>query len=125
MQKNWVEWTLFGVSCALVAATLAYLSVEAWRVDGDPPRIEIEVGQALPHSEYFAVPLTVRNTGDQTAEAVRVEVTLVDQDGNDERALVELAFLPRGSTRKAWVSFQSDPRQAKQILARPVGFETP
>lgn len=69
------------------------------------------------------VPVSAINRGDETAQGVQIEVTL--ESGGKETASFEIAFLPRHSTRKGWVTFKTDPRSVEQMQARVLGFEKP
>ena len=123
MKKNALEWSVFGASLALVIATVAIL-VRAHVTSADrPAAIVVTVGAAVAQAGGFAVPLEVANHGDRTAQGVVIEVTLSGGVA-EERNQVELAFVPHGSNRRAWVVFASDPRGGT-VKARVVGFEEP
>jgi uncharacterized protein (TIGR02588 family) len=126
LQKNWVEWAVFVVGLALVLSTLAYLAYEGATMGDDPPSIEVRLGAPEPRAHNFAVPVTVTNQGDETAEGVTVEVTLENGGGaaTAERGELTIAFLPRRATREGWVTFRQDPRAA-QLTARVLGYEKP
>ena len=40
LEKNWLEWTVFGVGLALVAATLGYLAYNALTIGDAPPTLD-------------------------------------------------------------------------------------
>ena len=90
-----------------------------------PPRIEIQLGQPQPQLNYFLVPLTATNRGDETAEGVQIEVVLESGGEEKETGEFEIAFLPRHSSREGWVTFETDPRTVEQMKARVLGFEKP
>lgn len=127
VEKNWLEWLVFGVGLALVAATLSYLVYEgATKADG-PPDISVQLGEAREggSGQGFVVPVTVHNRGGQTAEGVTIEVVLEGGGAAEpERAEFSLAFLPRGGRREGWVVFTRDPR-AGRLKARALGYEQP
>ena len=123
MKKNGLEWSVFGVSFAIIVATVAIL-VRAHLTSADrPPAIVVTIGEPLAQAGGFAVPLDVANTGDRTAQAVVIEVIL-SRGGSDDRHQVELAFVPHGSHRRAWVVFPDDPRGGT-LKARVIGYEEP
>jgi uncharacterized protein (TIGR02588 family) len=122
--KNWVEWTVFGVSLIIILAALALLVIDARRGDGQGPRVRIEAGLAVPQPPFFRVPVRVYNDGHQSAEEVRIEVTLRSGSREIERGDFTLSFLPRRSHREGSVLFKNDPR-GLDIEARPVGFVQP
>ncbi|AFY85693.1 MAG: hypothetical protein CLLPBCKN_002285 [Chroococcidiopsis cubana SAG 39.79] len=125
LEKNWLEWIVFGISLILVLFTLGYIVYDGATLGETPPNIELQLGQPQPQSDRFIVPVTATNRGDETAETVQIEVTLNSDGREEETAEFEIAFLPRHSTRRGWVTFQTDPRTVEQIEARVLGFEKP
>lgn len=122
--KNWFEWTVFGISAVLVLGTLAFLVRDA-STARTPPDVIVEVGEAVPGTAGHRVPLTIINRGGETAEEVHVEVVIELATGEKETAGVVIAFLPRESSREAWVTFREDPRSARNIEAHARGYEVP
>lgn len=124
VEKNWLEWVVFGFGLVLTAATAGYLLSEALGEEPKAPRIVARVATAVPAGTGFTVPVTLRNEGDLTAEGVMVEVTLDMGEGDPERGEFTVGFLPGRSSREGAVTFQGDPR-AGRITARVVGYEIP
>jgi len=125
VEKNWLEWAVFGVGLVLVAATLSYLVYDGATAADTPPDIEVKLGEPRPGVAGFLVPVTLFNRGGQTAEGVSVEVVLEAAGSPEpERSEFNVAFLPRGGTREGWVSFRADPRAGK-LSARAHGYEKP
>ena len=125
LEKNWLEWLVFAASLILVLSTLGYLVYDTATFGEAPPNIEFQLGQPQQRSNRFVVPVSVTNRGDETAQGVHIEVTLESGGQEQENADFEIAFLPRHSTRKGWVTFKTDPRSAEQMEARVLGFEKP
>ena len=121
--KNWLEWTVFGVSAGLIALVIGFLIFESATIGDALPDIAVRTGTPEATTDHFAVPLEVTNKGDQTAEGVHIEVVL-RSGGKEERADLEIAFLPRRGTREAWVTFKTDPRDGR-LEARVLGYEKP
>lgn len=124
MKKNVLEWSVFAVSACVVAATLGYLAVNAVRAEHTPPNLRIFAGAPGRHEGFHRIPLIVRNTGDATAESVRIEVVLRRGEKEVERAELDLAFVPRKSEREGWVTFHEDPRGCA-VVTRAVSYELP
>jgi uncharacterized protein (TIGR02588 family) len=122
VEKNWLEWCVFGASLALVLGVLGFLAYDGARTGGAPPRIEIELREPSAHAQGFLVPVVVSNRGDTTAGDVHIEVVL--EGGAAERAELRVAFLPRRSTREGFVTFHTDPRSGR-LRARVLGYEKP
>jgi uncharacterized protein (TIGR02588 family) len=124
VEKNWLEWLVFGVGLALVAGTLGFLIYDGATDAGNPPAIEVRLGEPRPTGHNFVVPVSVYNHGDETAEGVTVEVTLEGGGPEPERGELTIAFLPRRATREGWVAFRTDPRAAR-LTPRVLGYEKP
>lgn len=125
MTKNWLEWSVFGVSFLVVAGVLAFLGYDALTSDGDPPIIDVRLGAAELRNGVFVIPVTLENFGDEAAEDVNLEIILV-RDGEElETAELAVPFVPRGSTREGWVTFLHDPSQADEIQAHVLGYGRP
>lgn len=123
-QKNWLEWTCFGVGLLLVVSVLGYLVYDAMTTGHAPPRIEFQIGEADELGGRFRVPVTVLNLGDRTAESLHVEVVL-KAAGKEERGEFVVDHLPRRGRRDGYVNFQTDPRKAESVEARAAGFQMP
>ena len=123
-RKNALEWTVFGISAAILVALAAFLVIEALRESADEPDIGITTGTVTARGDHFVVPVIVTNRGDQTAEGLRVEIALM-KDGQDVEVVeVTFAFVPRASHREAWALFRNDPH-GFTLQARAIGFEKP
>ena len=125
VEKNWLEWAVFGFGLLLVAGALGFLVYEGATSAGDaPPAVRVELGTPEQKGEHFIVPVTVTNEGGQTAEGVTVEVTLERDGVEGERGEFGVAFLPRGGKREGFVTFRTDPRSAR-LVPRVLGYEKP
>ena len=122
--KHPLEWTVFGVSLILVLGTVGFLAWDAAQGEDSPASLSVETGTPEPRGGAWAVPVTVHNEGDETAEGVRVEVTLEAPGTQVETADFEAAYVPRRSKREGWVTFRSDPARGR-LSGRAVGYENP
>jgi uncharacterized protein (TIGR02588 family) len=122
--KNWLEWFVFALGLALVLGTLGFLVRESLVAAGGPPEVVARVGPPRAGAGGFMVPVEVANTGEETAEDVQVIVILELSDGEREEASLDIAYLPRDSRRKGWVTFRSDPGRGSLRLG-PIAFEVP
>jgi uncharacterized protein (TIGR02588 family) len=124
LEKNPVEWSVFGVSAVLVAACLVLLVIGSARSGDRPPEIAVTTGDAERVAGGFRMPVRMRNRGDVTAEGLQVEIVLESEGKEVERSSLSVAFLPHGSEREGWVIFTRDPRCC-QVVARTLAFEKP
>jgi uncharacterized protein (TIGR02588 family) len=125
LEKNWLEWCVFGAGSVLVLVTIGYLVYEEVTNPERPAVMEVRVGPAESRSGEFAVPVTVVNRGDEGAEAVLVEVHLQKRGGDTKRAELQIQLLPGRSTREGYVFFEGEWAATDRIDARVVGFERP
>lgn len=123
LEKNALEWTVFGVGLVLVLATLAYLVREVATTGATPPEVVVQLGAPLRVTHGFQVPVTLINRGDQVAEGLSVAITLAAK-GEREEAVLNIAFLPRQSKREGWVTFRGDPAAGK-LETGPVVYASP
>ncbi len=126
MNKNWLEWGVFGVSLLCILAVLGALVVDGLQPGESRAEIVLEVGQPEPMGSSFRVPIIARNRGKETAEGVQIEVVLKpgSAKGEEETSTFELPYLPRESVREGWAVFSDDPSQG-ELEARVVGYQRP
>jgi uncharacterized protein (TIGR02588 family) len=124
VEKNRLEWVVFGIGLMLVVGTVGVLAWDTVRSGDGPPELLVELGPPQRRGHGWAVPVTVRNRGGETAEAVRVEVTLELPGGEREAAELDVAFVPRGSQRQGWIHFLHPPASGR-LTERVVGYEQP
>jgi len=129
LQKNWLEWSVFALGLVLVLGTLGYLVFDAATQGSEAARLEVRLGKTKEAGttmmKYYAVPVTVVNTGDQTAEGVVVQVTIEKAGREIESAEFEIAFVPRRSQAEGQVIFSKDPRTSGELKPRVLGYEEP
>lgn len=123
LEKNALEWTVFGVGLLLLVAMLGYLVREAVTTGSRPPDLVVHLGVPRAMTEGFQVPVTVVNRGDRVAEAVTVTITLAAKAEREE-AVLSIAFLPHQSRREGWVTFRGDPKDGS-LQVGPVAYASP
>ena len=125
IEKNWLEWCIFAVASVVVCGALGYLIYDSWTQTQKPAVLKVFLGESEARAGYFVLPVTVSNRGDQTAEAVHVEVVLTKQDGSKSRAGLQMGYLSRQGSRHGFVTFETDPDTAKRVVVRPLGYRVP
>lgn len=123
-KKNALEWTVFGLSLIVIAAAVALLAMDALSPHDVHPDLRVTTGAPVRSSGGYAVPVTVSNHGDATAEQARIEIALVSGGEEVEAAELTIAFVPRKSERKGWVVFRRNP-SCCTVEARAVAYERP
>lgn len=123
LDKNALEWTVFGLGLILVLATLVYLVREAATRGSSPPELVVDLGAPRQAAEGFQLPVTVVNRGERVAEDVSVTISLTAGTEREE-AVLTIAFLPQQSKREGWVTFRRDP-SGGDLKVGPVGYASP
>ena len=124
-KKNALEWTVFGVSAVIIAATVALLVHDAITSKGKSrPDLRVTTGEITPRSGGYAVSVVVANVGDATAEQALIQIALRSGEEVVETAELIIAFVPRKSQREASVVFRRDPACCK-VVAHTIAYETP
>lgn len=123
LNKNALEWTVFGLGLILVMATVAYLVREVVTTGSSPPEVVVQLGTPRRVTHGFQVPVTVLNRGDKVAEGLSVTITLATKAEREE-AVLNIAFLPHQSKREGWVTFRGDPGDGELEIG-PVAYESP
>lgn len=124
VEKNRLEWLVFGLGLLLVLGTVGFLVWDAVQGAGSPPDLSVVLGHPEPRAGSWAVPVAVRNHGGETAEGAHVVVTLELPGGEKEEAELDVAFVPRGSQRQGWVHFLHPPETGR-MTGRVSGYEQP
>lgn len=124
IKKNFLEWIVFAVSLILVMGVIGYLSYDAATLGNSPPDIQVRLGASETRTQRFVIPVIVVNTGDETAEGVRVEVELKRDGADTETGELEFPFVPRGGQREGFVAFNHDPNTGR-LETRVLGYEKP
>ena len=123
LEKNALEWTVFGLGLVLLMAMLGYLVREAVTTGSRPPDLKVLLGASRAATGGFQVPVTVVNRGDRVAEGVSVTITLAAKAEREE-AVLSIPFLPHQSKREGWVTFRGDPKDGN-LQVGPVAYESP
>ena len=124
-KKNWLEWTVFGISLVLVLTLLSYLTYQVLTEKPSSPDLQIEAVADPSEFSPYRYHVTVYNRGGTTAEEVLIELTLERGGSSIEKAELQLPFAPQESKREAWVAFSKNPSQADTLVARVVSYKKP
>lgn len=122
LEKNALEWTVFGLGLVLILATLGYLLRETFSTASKPPELVVQLGTPRRVAQGFQVPVTVVNRGDKVAEGVSVTITLVATER--EEAVLGIPFLPHQARREGWVTFRGDPGDG-DLQVGPLVYASP
>ena len=123
MKRNAVEWVVLGVSVVGIVVLVGALIIEGLggRRPADPA-MEVRTAEARQGAQGWIVPVTVRNAGDEAAEAVIFEAQAT-VGGNNEASQLEVDFLPAGTSVDAAFAFTAQP--AGEVTVRLVSYRVP
>lgn len=121
--KNWLEWTVTMVSILLVLFTLGFLGYQLIYQEQTPPDIQIQLGKPELLQDYYAISVKAENRGSQTAQKVRVKISLGSSPENED-AIIQFDYLPGKSTARGWISFNQNP-DGKHIKIHVLGYIVP
>jgi uncharacterized protein (TIGR02588 family) len=124
VEKNALEWIVFGFSVLLIGATVTLLVRDALSGKGGPADLRVSIGTPERVSGGFAVPVEVKNVGDTAAEEAHIQLLLVADGKEVEASEMTFAFLPRGSRRDGRVVFRHDP-SCCEVLVGAMSYENP
>ena len=122
-KKNWLEHTVLWTSTILVAATLVFLIYRAITDESTSPDIEIIYGSMEEKGGYYALQVTVKNHGTETAENVHIEIT-TGTGKSAQKSEIEFPYLPGQSSVKGWTTFR-EMVEKDEIKARVMGYASP
>lgn len=98
------------------------IGLAAWtssRTGNDPPSIEVttHLEDIRESAGVYYLPISILNSGGQTAQDVTISAELTAVDGTVEDAEVTITFLAGGEQERAEIVFTSDPREGELTVA--------
>lgn len=115
---------MFGLSLALIIGVVGFLTYQAATTGDNPPQLVVELGDPQAQPGGYAIPVTLVNSGDQTAEDITVAVTLERDGAEVDQGEFTIAFVPRGSRAEGWVVLRENP-QGGALRGQVLGYEQP
>lgn len=124
-KKNWLEWTVFSISLVLVLAILGYLGYQTYTKKPSTADLYVQSWPEPTKSSPNRYHVLLENKGGSTAETVLIELALMKDGQEVEKAQLEIAFAPQESKREGWVGFRNNPGEADTLIARVVSYKKP
>ena len=121
--KNFLEWTVFGLSGVIVLGVLGSLTYAALKVDGRPAMLRAVVDMPSVENGWVRVPVSVTNVGHRVAANVQVQVSAGTGENKREGGFT-IDFVPREGTRKGSVSFEGT-EMPPDLKCEVVGYSEP
>lgn len=118
------ELVTFYVSLAIVGLIIG-LIVYCWvRGENRPPILSVSLEPQQQIEGQYYLPFTVKNGGDQTAEAVEIIAELTGKNDLKETGNQQIDFLSGGETTSGAFVFSSDPQQGV-LVTRVASYKNP
>lgn len=124
-QKNKLEWTVFGISTLLLLCLVAYLCYETFTHKPSPPDLEVSYSKESSKHNPFAYKILLENHGEETAEDVMIEASLLKNDTAIDRSELQIAFSPKRSKREGWINFSVNPAEADSLHVKVMSYKKP
>jgi uncharacterized protein (TIGR02588 family) len=124
-RKNKLEWSVFAISALLLFSLIAYLCYEAFNHTPSPPDLEVSYSRDSSNRNPFAYKILLQNHGEETAEDVIIEASLMKNDTIIDRSELQIAFSPKRSKREGWINFGTDPAEVDSILVKVMSYKKP
>jgi uncharacterized protein (TIGR02588 family) len=124
-RKNKLEWSVFAISALLLFGLIVYLCYEAFTHKPAPPDLEVKYLKDSSNRNPFAYKIHLQNHGEETAEDVMIEASLIRNDTVIEHSELQIAFSPKRSKREGWINFSTDPAEADSINIKVMSYKKP
>ena len=121
--KNFLEWTVFGLSGVIVLGVLGSLSYAALRVNGRPAMLRAVIDLPSVENGWVRVPVSVTNSGHRVAANVQVQVS-AGSGGDKREGGFTIDFVPREGTHKGSVSFEGT-ELPQDLKCEVLGYSEP
>ena len=124
VQRKLAEWITLSASILIVALVAAYLIYDSTRPQ--PPAVPIEVRvqtrEAREQSGRYIVPVEIRNHGDRTVNALKIQVTQITPAGQTTETDFTIDYLGERASETAYLYVDHPPDNLK-ITARPLSYQ--
>ncbi|WP_207432797.1 hypothetical protein [Sabulibacter ruber] len=125
MNKNKLEWVVFGASALLILALIGYLGVKAVSYKDTPPDLRVKAQPEQDKLNRNIYRLELINVGEQTAENVTVEITLQQNGREVDKAETTFPLAPKESKQEAWVTFRAERQEGQKLKVQILGYNKP
>lgn len=125
IEKNKLEWFVFGCSMVLVLFIVGYLVYQGFQPNIATPQLSLKSKPDPTKNDKYRWHITVSNSGSETAEDVRVEAISLQANATQEKSELMISFVPKGSSREGWIIFSQPPACDTCMQVRITSYKRP
>ena len=125
LEKNLLEWTVFGFSFLLVILVISYLTYNSVTHRTSSPNVSAHYEKDPSGNHPYRYKIIVTNSGGETAEEVNIEAAIMKGGESIEKAELQIAFSPKLSEREGWVNFSRNPEEGDSITVKALSYKKP
>ena len=124
VQRKLAEWITLSASILIVALVAAYLIYDSTRPQQPsvPIEVRVQTAQAREEGGRYIVPVEVRNHGDRTVNALKIQVTWITPNGQPTESDFTIDYLGERASKTAYLHLDHPPDQLK-LTARPFTYQ--
>lgn len=124
IQRKLAEWITLSASILIVVLVAAYLIYDSTRSQEPavPIEVRVQTAQAREQDGRYIVPIEIRNHGDRTVNALKIQVTWTTPNGQTTESDLTIDYLGERASETAYLYLDHPPDQLKPS-ARPVSYQ--
>lgn len=124
--KNYdlVEKITFAFGILVLVVLIFYLIYHMNQDSNKPPELVVAIFDQ-PAMDHYSFKLEVENTGDQTAEAAQIKLSLYQNGEVAEDGTVQFQYLPMKSKETAWIVFQTEKKPNDSLVVSSITYTKP
>lgn len=121
---NLVEKICFGIGALVLLGLISFLVYQMVQKKEGPPNLEITIVEDSTTASYD-FKIDVENTGEETAEAANVRLSLYQDGQAVETGTVTFQYVPVKSTKTAWIVFHKKQKTGDSVVVSSITYVKP
>ncbi|RNL87226.1 hypothetical protein ED312_10470 [Sinomicrobium pectinilyticum] len=121
---NRIEQISFFLGVLILVTLIGDLTYQLATNENAPPHLLV-ISKYEPSMPGYTYRVEIENTGDKTAEAVNIQLSLFQNGKSAETATLELKYVPAQSKETAWVSFNNEKQTSDSLKVTSLTFVKP
>lgn len=124
LKYNKLELGTFFLGIAVLMVLISYLVYQIFQEKEAPPNLKI-THTYQPQMEDYAFEVKIENSGEKTAEDVRLNMTLYQEGKKTETGEVSFSFVPVKSKKTAYIVFNQHRKANDSLVISSRTYNTP